>query len=383
MQSNNGKLAIIFFGIKDMSFDYYLKKSYQKYLETEIKINSIYDALVYYNCYLCLTSGFKLKELSKEEFSSIENWAETKVKIEVYKYISKNCLLFTEKDFSNLNYKYKEQFLDLCYKIGLIKNWSNSDFENLSSNFYVRILLGNKKIVEKFGVVIKKKLFELNNKELVGLYISTFQESINDPQQLSFPSEISTKEWEKQIEIFVQESTANDINTLTIISQLQSQKKINIPNKVKFEAKVKTQKFNDEILKSSKNFIKENIEVRLEKNQDRNCSLIKLEFKEGQLLIIYNSTYLEATTSLPEILNNLSSVFSILDENQMLKIAQNPPDEGILALSRIKVKENYNPSDNFNRNFCISLGSFRLYYHFLKSKGIDLENIASQFFQNI
>jgi len=74
MQSNNDKLPIMFFDLNDFSLGDNLEKSYQKYLETEIKINSIYDALEYYNCYLCLTSGLKLKEWSEEAFSSLENW---------------------------------------------------------------------------------------------------------------------------------------------------------------------------------------------------------------------------------------------------------------------------------------------------------------------
>ncbi len=96
----------------------------------------------------------------------------------------------------------------------------------------------------------------------------------------------------------------------------------------------------------------------------------------------YSSQWLEETTDFPSVLNNFQHLFEFVDDLAMLALPSYPAHHGLVdRVFKTHGKDDYIVGAAFNAIDTTSLLQTRLYLYFLESKGIDLEEVISWFFE--
>lgn len=362
--------GVKFYSTNDLSFGGNLDLAISKLKELDLdkKFDDINEIIELYNIQLVLRF---LNDEYKEKIQF--DIKEKKIKTIIGKFFNKICddnFFIVEKQVSNMYY---DDFWILFCKYKIYKKISNEVFYVFlcDENTILSYIIKHKEIVQYYDDIMGKILRV--SEQTTPILARKFLEKNKENYYL--PKSLGKEEYEAIFQRYIDSDNAN-INILQLIFQAQSSKECPISDKLKLRAQ---KVYND--------FWKMNTGVSLEQAVEiyfKDQEKIKDVKREGmKFKISYDKKWLEENLDYATILNNFTYIFEMFDANGRSTLVSIKSQ--ISALERafsIKGRKFYETGVAFRTSEMLSLAQISMYYDFLRSKNIFLEDIFKWFFES-
>lgn len=362
--------GVKFYITNDLSFGGNLDLAISKLKELDLdkKFDDINEIIELYNIQLVLRF---LDDEYKEKIQF--DIKEKKIKTIIGKFFNKICddnFFIVEKQVSNMYY---DDFWILFCKYKIYKKISNKVFYVFlcDENTILSYIIKHKEIVQYYDDIMGKILRV--SEQTTPILARKFLEKNKENYYL--PKSLEKEEYEAIFQRYIDSDNAN-INILQLIFQAQSSKECPISDKLKLRAQ---KVYNDFWKMNTGVSLEQAVEIHF-KDQEK----IKDVKREGmKFKISYDKKWLEANLDYATILNNFTYLFEMFDANGRSTLVSIKSQ--ISALERafsIKGRKFYETGVAFRTSEMLSLAQMSMYYDFLKSKNIFLEDIFKWFFES-
>lgn len=362
----------------DLSIGYYLENVSDLIVNSRIETdNHINKILELYNCVQYINNGIfsinwseehinKLKEKSKEIFSSIARYFNEIDNSNFYSIIEK------------IDFMYKEDFLELFSKFKLMEKVDEMTFRKALELKYFQIheVCLHEKIIKSYPNSIRAIL--IRDPRSIELILDNFVVSKKNYKKLYFPNNLSMEDIHVLIYSYIECNKSNS-NYLELIVKNRNTDEFSVTEDHRWRAKVKLKKIYESIFQDNNGLVF-SYAVKLDSNVE---DIVSFEINGENYTIILNKEYLEDTLDYPSILNNFIYVFEFVDLNGLVTFVsdENKGNLSLLEFLSLKSKNDYPSNIHFQ-----SLERFyhlliHMYYNFLKSHNIYLEEVIQWFFQ--
>jgi len=375
---NTKYIGVKFYG--EGSSGYELKKA--ENILNSSKVNSdnlnINDIIEFYNITLYFNNDIRLTDWSDETFQDYKNISK-KLETSIARYFKS----INDGDFqylySQCEVNCKSDFWCLVDKYKVYDSLSNETIENVLRNngFDLCHIMKNKNTVAKFSDIIIESLktSSIGAEILVGQLIH--KTGNYEKNKLYFPKSLTQSDKEIMIENFIDSDTVN-YNSLTLISQFKKTSELCISPKIQLKAKRKFEAWRKSFFESNEG-MRHGVKIEFSREQEE---VISSDYKKGITLLSYSLLWLEENVDYPTILNNFMYVFEYIDLHFRSAFVVTPYQERPLLDSfKAKGKKDYNTGFGFDSRQMVFRGQMHLYYEFLKSKNINLEDVFKWFFE--
>ena len=375
------KHGIFFYSAGDLSVGYYID-SVKRFLLEFHAVRSLKEAIQAYNCYLFISNGISGKNWTYEEKQIIEKNANN-YKNSVATYFSENPSIVLE-ELNKLEYDYQKSVLRMSVYFGTYKKWNKEAFFSVLNAENIYLILEIKQYSEIFHKEITQYL-KTNNATATDIILSNnaFSEFDNpDKPKYYLPETLDAKEKAKILINYIKSGNASHANLVSIMHMPND-----IKNRIDNESKEMAQRLID---KKSKEFFESidtsviSTEVRIEFSQEEKPNKPEKN-SDGQYVIHYNTDTLDKDLTPLGILKCLYSVFELFDQqNGIALLSKKKRDFSILdhAIGP-KFKNGYNLDSTQRFLSQMTISTLNLYYEYLASKGIHLEEVLGKGFSDL
>lgn len=202
------------------------------------------------------------------------------------------------------NYQYYDDFFEVIEKYNVFERISENVFQKLIKDRYIlHHVLSNKKIVNKFGNLIRNKLLEYpeNATILLDKY-----EIEGENKQIYLPKEFTITDKENLIIKYINSKEAN-LNYLRIIENIQSKKnELEISDKTRLLTKKKIKEQTEKFFQNSDGIEMKRSVVFSEKRLEQE---VIIEGSGRDIKCIYDFNWIKENQDYPTLLNNFIYLF--------------------------------------------------------------------------
>ena len=369
-----------FYSASDLGCGYNLEKLYEvlkKYDITKEDYN-INDIIEFFNITMYIENECFLIKWTKDEIDKIKSQLP-----ELKKTIGKFCAkinddnivsIFNEIDRHNFYY---EDFFEVIERFKVFERIADEKInELLKNNFVLGILLQNKKIVNKYGIIIKNKLLE--NPGNATILLDKYE--IDGRKKVIYlPQELSQEEKENLLVNYIKSEKAN-LNYLRIIENIQSSKgELEISDKTRLLTKKKIKEQTEEFFKSNSGMKMETLVQFCHKPQKEE---VKIDANGKDIKCTYDLNWIIDNQDYSTLLNNFIYLFYYADMQMRISLTSKKSELGIFERYMfISSKKAYKKGVVFERLSLLSDLQMMGYYERLKELNIKLESIIEWFFK--
>ena len=373
--------GIFFYSAGDLSVGYYID-SVKMFLLEYHAVRSLKEAIQAYNCYLFISNGISGKNWTEGEKQTIEINA-GRYKSNVASYLSENPAVVLE-ELNELEYDYQRSILRMSVYFGIYKNWNKDAFFSVLNEENIYLILEIKQYSEVFH---KELILYLKTNNAIATDIILSNNAFNDfddPQKPKYylPEKLDAKEKAGILMKYIKSGNASHANLVDIMHMPND-----IKNKIDLESKEMAQRLINE---KSKKYLESidtstiSTEVRIEFSPGEKQNKPEKN-TNGQYVIHYNTDNLDKDLTPFGIMKCLYSVFELFDQqNGIVLLSKRKRDFSIIdhAIGP-KFINGYNLDSTQRVLSQMTVSTLNLYYEYLVSKGIHLEEVLGKGFTNL
>lgn len=275
------------------------------------------------------------------------------------------------------NYQYYDDFFEVIEKYNVFERISESAFEKIVKDRYIlHHVLQNKKIVTKFGNVIRNKLLEHpeNAKILLDKY-----EIEGKNKQIYLPKEFTIVDKENLIIKYINSEEAN-LNYLRIIENIQSKKnELEISDKTRLLTKKKIKEQTEKFFQNSPGIEMKRSVAFSEKRLEQE---VIIEGSGRDIKCVYDFNWIKENQDYPTLLNNFIYLFGYTDMKMRITLTSKKSNLGLFErYIFINSKNAYKKGAAFDTLEMLSNLQIIAYNERLNSLNIRIESIIEWVFK--
>jgi len=286
-----------------------------------------------------------------------------------------NCLaLITDVDFG-----YHADLLELLGWNGAFQRCSAEVMLLALDRAGVRLgqLLASKKLVGAYGNEIRQRVLG-SPRSAEHLIRKILQKEFKGAVHL--PAGLTSADMRELLERYIDSPDSNP-NYIGLIETAQVSQETGIDARLKLRAKRRNIEMTQKFFEENAGF-RTGCEVLIADAQEEP---VKHEMDESDGMVVrfsYSGRWLEETCDNPSILNNFQHLFEFADRQVLLTLPSYPAQLAVVERFMTTTgKADYHVGVAFRSIDLSTLLQTRLYHHYLKTKGIDLEEVISWFFE--
>jgi len=344
-----------------------------KNFDPKADVTDINVLLELYNVQELLECGTRLRKWSEDEYNGYKSKAKgiTGTLAKFFSQIEDSTFI---ELYTNVAIEYVDDFWILFVKFKCYEKITSNRFEELllMKETPLYRFLYHKEIVNTYDNQLTKEL--RTSEQTCQILVSKFLEKNNTKYHL--PSGLKPSEYEAIFQKYIDSDKVNP-NNLHLIYNAQSTKECPISPKLKLNAKRKYDEFwnnpGENVMKTSYGI---GITIA-DQNED-----VKVDKEGTNLHFSYDRKWLEENLDYPTILNNFRYIFGMFDccfRSTLVSVKSKI--SAIESVFAIEGKKYYKKGTHFNSNETLSSMQMSIYYYFLKSHDIDLEDVFKWFFE--
>lgn len=341
-----------------------------------INTNAIEDE---WDCNEVINFYNALKYISIERFANyIEEQTgidikmyERKIKQKIGMFIGKNKINFINI-YDEIDFTLAEDFLEIIEKYHIYNEISESDFKELMNkeHMHVYIVLKFRRLVEYFDNAIKDNI--LSDFKNVETIISKHLKE----NELYLPESLTSEEILKLMDEYIASNQAN-INVLRKIITFPTGTGLNIPDKIKLNAKRKMKEEEEKIFSNGAGF-ESGVSISYPAEQEEPV-LASMDNRIAEIKV--SRKWIEENLDLPTLWNNFIYIFNFVNEKFCFEFDSKQNE--ISALERTFIGSAphlFNKSFAFITKEMISDAEIFSYTNVLSIFGVRIENMMEWFF---
>lgn len=341
---------------------------------SQIDIN---DAIEYHEIKRYFEEDTRLKTWSENEFNEYKAKSKTLygLTMRFFNNIDNDSIV---QQFSSIYYSYRSQFWVLFDTCKLYEKISDTVFDQLihSEHVYPFDIFLNKKIVEKYGILLRNYIIE--NENCVSIISHVYEQDYSKKDKLYLPKELTGDDICSYLESYT-ESEHPNTNELDLIVHMQRTKDFPISDELRLKSK---RRYNCEWEKMSESgfHLKYGLSVTFSPEQIEFKLLVQNGNERG---VSYSTQWLMDTLDYPSILNNFIYVFEYADIPQMRCLHVGKiNDMGVFERITMSESSRVYPSGHaYNAINGLATIQMNAYYSFLQHNNIRLEDVFEWFFK--
>ncbi|MCC2315612.1 hypothetical protein [Cellulomonas xiejunii] len=271
--------------------------------------------------------------------------------------------------------EYHQALLDL---LGRSKAFERCDAARMlgalrSTGVSLGAMLASKRLVQAYDAAVRAELrADVKNAEYV---VSKYLYE-GGREDIYLPPSFTPADARTLMDHYVEGADANP-NHVSLIESAPVSIVSGIDAKLKLKAKRRRKEMNEEFFKANAG-MRTGVELSISPSQSEP---VRVDAEEMVMKVTISARWLEETTDYPSILNNVQHLFEFVDSECLLTLPAYPAGLGVMErLLGMKGKTDYHTGISFRIADTKSLLEVRMLRGFLKSKGIDLEQVLSWFF---
>lgn len=279
-----------------------------------------------------------------------------------------------ESYFFSVCVHYIDSFWELFEKFSCFKSVSKEAMKKflMRDDIALCIIIEHAKITDAYDNEIADVLRQSD--QTARMIVSEYLEEHNDRhKKLYFPKSLLAKEYEGILQKYIDSEHPN-AGVLQLIWQSQSSAECPISDQLRLNAKRRSREVFSTLSGVTTNF---GIGVSIAPIKD----LIEVENKGNDILYRFNSDYLERRLDYKCIIENFSTIFAFTDTLGRSRFPSISSKLGVFERTLgVKGAKEYKAGIAFHVEELRSAATMQAYYHFLKDKGINIEDVISWFF---
>ena len=197
---------------------------------------------------------------------------------------------------------------------------------------------------------------------------------------IHLPPSFTSMDARNLLERYVDDDDAN-LNYVRLISTAKDHAEAGIDAKLKLRAKRRSEVLNAKLFEQNEGF-KTGCDVSISYDQDEPVAF-EVDSSDGSVWrYTYSRRWLEESSDNPSIFNNFQHLFEFADRQVLLTLPAYPAQFGVMErMMGLTGNAEYKVSVAFRNVDARSLLQTQMYWQFLKSRDVDLEKVASWFFE--
>ena len=280
-----------------------------------------------------------------------------------------------ESYYSSVCVHYIEGFWDLFEKFSCFNSVSKETMQKflMRDDVALYIIIEHAKITDAYDNEIADVLRQSD--QTARMIVSEYLEEHNDRhKKLYFPKSLLAKEYEGILQKYIDSEHPN-AGVLQLIWQSQSSAECPISDQLRLNAKRRSREVFSTLSGVTTSF---GIGVSIAPIK----GLIEVENKgNNDILYKYNLEYLEGRLDYKCIIENFSTIFAFTDTLGRSRFPSISSRLGVFERTfGVKGAKEYKTGSAFHVEELRSAATMQAYYHFLKDKGINIEDVISWFF---
>ena len=374
------KHGIFFYSVGDLSVGFYIDHV-KKFLLEYHQVNALIDAIQAYNCYLFINNGISGKSWTDKERLIIETNA-NKYKNSVARFLSDNPAIVLN-ELNDLEYEYQRSILRMSVYFGIFKKWSKEAFFKVLNEKTIYQILEIKQYSESFPIEITQYL--KNNIPITADIIlanNTINEFTNpETPKYYLPQLFDDKEKARTLTKYIDSENPDHSRLINII---------NLPGNIKNRINKSSIELAQRLIDKKSKEIMDNIST------DKIATNVIIEFSRGeksnkpeqneagQFVIHYNLDTLDENLTPDGVFKCLYTLFGLFDQQNGLTLLAKKTREFSLTdhLLGPKFIKGYNFTLNQKYRAQMTIATLLLYYDYLNSNGIHLEDVLGKGLSN-
>lgn len=371
------RYCINFYSIDDMATPYELEKT-EDVLETYTSHDKfdVNDFLEFYNIKIYFDNNQFLKSWDEEKKERYRKIVQT-----VFDEFKKRLLTLENSNIQNyievIEFEYLDNFWGLFNLLSLYKRIDGQYILEIleKNNIHIRYILHQKKIVDKYNVIIKE--FLLDYEETAEILLTKIEEEHISGRNLEFyfPKNLSLVDKESIIDRYIDSDRPN-LNYIRLIENSKDSPQLNLSPKVRLKARKVSQKLNNEIIQEGFSWT---FRVQVVINKDQKEPVI-YKNSNNLLEVIYSESYLNNCLDDDiKLFHIFSELFQYLDETNLIEILSKPNEMDSFERTFMKSKNAYASSDIFNKKEYLSNLQLIIFEDYLKRNNNSIESIINSF----
>lgn len=333
----------------------------------------INEIIELYNIWNAINADIALKSWTQEQCQRYKETVDTFSPV-----IGKFFSQINDSDFieivSTVSVLYMDDFWELFVQFNMFNKISPNVFETYlqSPNTTLSKILKHKKLVYRYGAQLANAL--RTSDETVRILTSVYLEKTES--HYFIPKEFSSKEFEA-VFLKYMESERVHPNVLELIYKGQSTKECPISNKLRLKAKHALEQFWDN---RKETITTTGYEISVSFAKQKKLKEAKTDGSTRHLT--YDIDWLESNLDYPTVLNNFLYLFEMFDIWFRSSLVSVQSEVSAFEASFMPQGAKFYPRGMcFDMKNMTSAAQTALYYDFLKSHNIDLEEIFKWFFE--
>lgn len=368
-----------FFSVTDWGSGFQIEKAeiVLKNFDDKKEYNVI-DLIEFYNITQYIDNKMYLKKWNNDDIEKIKkitNNMKKKIHIFFNSKLSNDNFEFILEQVSN---EYMDDFFEIINQHIQSINISNNIFKKAikEKDIFLLYILTQKQLVNKYSNEIKDIMIE-KYMESARIIIEKYYLERNSEKDIYIPKTLTMQDIEEILINYINNEQVHS-RYVELLSK-DNKNGIALSDKTKLLAKKKSEKLKEEIFKNGIKF-EIGYLVTLD-NEMSEFETKKEEYKNGEFKCMYSKKWLENNLDYPTLLNNFIYLFNYTDIYSRIQLVNfSKQAETFESIMRLNAKNSYNPNSIFNSKRYLSLLQFKLYYEYLKNKGIRMEEIIEWFF---
>lgn len=340
---------------------------------------NIVELLEFYNISKYIDNKVFLKKWDDNKIKNLQGIVNNmKRKIHLFFNISLNDNNF-EVLLNEIPNEYEEDFFEIMEQHILNINVANNTFKKAieGENIFLKNILKYKKIVKKYSLEIKETMIKRFNQSARILIEKYYLENDNI-DTINIPDTLNLQDIEQIFINYINSENA-DSRYVELLSR-DNKNGIVLNDKTKLLARKKGEELKEKILNNGIKF-EIGYLVALD-NEMSEYEGKKEEYKNGKFTCMYSKKWIESNLDFATLLNNFIYLFEYTDKEARIQLVNISKDiETFERITKLNARNSYNPNSTFGSKRYISLLQFKLYYEYLKSIGIRIEEIIEWFFK--
>lgn len=375
-----GLRRVRFFGPQDLAAAYYVPRVaelVEQFNATNVPSQAT-DVIELHNVLQYLQHGFLPHDYTETERAAAKSrigQMQSVVARFFLKVDDANCASFV----SEVDYEYHRDLLDLLGRYKAFERCSAPAMLHAlgQTGVHLGVMLACKRLVTAYDSEIRDELLTspANAEHLVRKHM---QKDALDGVHL--PGSLTQADARELLRRYVDSPDANP-NYVSLIESAPVSVETGVDAKLKLQARRRNAEMTKKFFENNTGS-RTGTEASISDTQDEPA---KFEMDESDGLVArftYSSRWLDDTVDNPSILNNFQHLFEFADQHVLLSLPSYPSQLGVFErFMRTTGKTHYQVGAGFHAVDMSSLLQTRLYQYYLESKGRDLEEVISWFFQ--
>lgn len=367
--------GVKFYGLHDLGNSRQLEKTATFFatFSTDRKYENINEIIELYNIQQLIDSGIILENWTHEQYQNYKEIVCTFTPIigKFFSQISNENFL---RIVATVSFLYMDDFWALFVRFKVFEKISAVAFEKYLSlpNTILYKILKHKSLVNHYGTQLANAM-RMSNQTIEILVSQYLKETKAD---YFIPKELGPEEFEGIFLRYIESEQANP-NVLQLIYKGQSTKECPISDKLRLKSKRALEHFwrnHKENIRSTEY----GVSVRFLEQ----CNIIESR-KEGAIWqLTYDIGWFEDNLDYPTLLNNFTYLFGMFDLSfRSLLVSVKSQISAVEDVFTPRGAKFYPKGVRFNMGDMVSTAQTALYYDFLRSHNIDLEDVFKWFFE--